>query len=200
MIKGAFSLIELLVVVAIIAILAAIAVPIYSRYAMSAKAAGAVTLMESLVNASVKLQSTNGYFANAYNLGLNPSLNNQNATQAIATALNPYILASSTSITATDWNQNDSSYCLGKYGMIRINLDPAKLNLPNTYTYFQIECDLWNSKGVITKFCWYTYGGAGFVGTGNIIPGWLAATDPSSTNIISTRNAMPSYQNMNCPT
>lgn len=196
----AFSLIELLVVVAIIGILASVAAPIYSRYTLTAQASSIVPIVDYLINLSYKKQQLSGSFANASDMNLASAAGQQYADQAAAVALNKYILASGTSIMATDWAQQaGGGWCPGKYGMIRVNLDPTKLNLPSNYTFFQIECDLWNYNKTLFKFCWYTYGGSGFVGTGSPIPSWLAATDTSSSNVVTARNAMVSYQNMSCP-
>jgi type IV pilus assembly protein PilA len=64
MMKKAFSLVELMVVIAIIGILSAIAVPSYKTYIIKSKIASGIPILENAMNIAIQNYETTGSFSN----------------------------------------------------------------------------------------------------------------------------------------
>lgn len=171
--KGAFSLIELMVVIAIVALLAAVAVPAYKDYVIRAKLSEVRSTVEGIKQKMVEYVNFNNSPANSPDLigfsSVTDSSTGSTSFSSLTTAFDMAELPSSSYITAAQLV--DSS---GTVGRLNLVLPVANLGIPESGGVDAIFLSFFLYKdattGVITWDC-----GFGGVSVGAYSADWLSA-------------------------
>jgi prepilin-type N-terminal cleavage/methylation domain-containing protein len=157
-----FSLIELMVVIAVAAILAAVAVPAYQKYALKARLATLVPIMDSLVGQSIEYAYIHGSFPRPGDLGYEVGIP---TSMANPTSLHPHLDA----ITMT------GGAC-GRYGTVGMYTNFGSDNSAwfsnlTAAGFVDLFCYMYNYNG-IQKKCFYTVGDGAHSVPGDFMTGF----------------------------
>ncbi len=187
----AFSLIELMVVIAIVAVLAAIAIPAYKTYMIKVKTTQIVNVIESLSKQSVRFSQTNGYFPNAYELGLSTTPGEDTVADPSAFFSSDLMQGVDAGIQFADYSNPDPC---GKVGLVGVTVDAYALGIPEATAPGQsivaFVHHIYHVDDVINTLNYYyiVIGASTYIGGVDYVPGWMnmILADNTTTNPLLT--------------
>lgn len=138
-VKKAFTLVELMVVIAIVAVLSAIAFPAYKNYLMRGKMAHAFKVMSGYIEMSKHYFSMHGVFPNATELGF-------------VAGSNPYDLADTSVINGAN-RVIINKFCSGNKGEVSVRFQPVSLPGLSGDVFFSMVVG--DQDGVMITNCFY---------------------------------------------
>lgn len=192
MIKKAFSLIELMVVIAIIAVLAAVAIPAYKSYMVASRMGSITSIIDGYIRQMIVYANTNGQFPNPVDLGLGDWCGADCATVQNPEQLSPYF-------SYLHFTERGSNKC-GKLGEINGQFNTTALGLGSNHQA-GYSCILANVGQTVKVKCFYSYGAGSSYTTGFLYAGTLIISISGvATETLNTNDILPGWELVNTST